>query len=130
MKQRDRQFHTPFVIAAVLTISIVAVYYLNKRGQIPESWPVTQADIVETRTGPKYVQQTRAAARIMYGSDYRLKYLIDGKEYFLWIDSGIRARDRELAGRITQQIAKKKCQVKYNPEKPSEAYVVFGSFTQ
>lgn len=131
MKRKNKGLHAALVITVILFSSAAAFYYLAKRGQIPESWPITKADIVATRIEVKYVRQSKMKpAKIIYGSDYQLKYLVAGKEYFLWLDSGMRARDRESAERITQQLAEKKCQVKYNPENPGEAYLVSGSCTQ
>jgi putative FmdB family regulatory protein len=114
-------------VLAILAIVAAAVHYLgvlSKKGQLPASWPVVQAEVVATKMGIESVYESRRGSKVSYGGDYRLKYVVHDHEYFLGIDSHVSSRDPDSAKRLVELGANQNYKLKYNPENPNEAYVV------
>jgi Protein of unknown function (DUF3592) len=85
------------------------------------SWPQTGCTIVGSRVVRDDLQD-QSRFTVLFRGEYRLRYLADGHEYFVWARSGWKDVDQHFVQSKLDQ-ASNHCdfRVRYNPAHPSEA---------
>jgi len=89
-----------------------------------DSWPQTDCTIVGSRVVRDDLQD-QSRFTVLYRGEYRLRYMADGHEFFVWARSGWKDVDRHFVQSKLDEAANR-CdfRVRYNPTHPSEAIAV------
>lgn len=107
------------VKAAVAFFFVAALFTLYYRGQAKGRWRVTQGSIEEQRIAPNHPVETAWGSQVTWKAQYRVEYLVEGHEYSVWTDSGVRG-DSEADVRL--RLGKvSSCRVLYKPGQPETA---------
>lgn len=110
----------------LITISIVIVtgglIYLVIAGNT-HSWPKAQCKVVGSRVvRSDFVRLSRSAV-ISYRGQFHLQYVVGGRDYYVWADSGWSGKDKkfveDMIGNLPEQCL---YYVQYNPHNPAKSF--------
>jgi hypothetical protein len=89
-----------------------------------DSWPEVGCSLAGSRVVRANVADSFRAI-VMYRGEYQLRYLVGGREYYVWANSGWLDVDKQFVETKVDSLAGN-CdfRVRYNPRRPSEAIVV------
>src|SRR5467141_374319 len=85
-----------FAIAGALLLA--ALFTLLHRSQ-EGKWPVVQGTIQDTRVVADHAFETKWGGQLTWKAEFMLAYSVEGLEYAVWADSGIRG-ESESAVRL------------------------------
>src|SRR4051812_403635 len=92
-RRHDRRLKWGIVILLVST-AIGSTVYLIHAGNT-DSWPETSCTVAGDRVVRENVADSFRAI-VMYRGEYRLRYVVGEREYFLWANSGWSDVDRQF----------------------------------
>lgn len=121
---RRRDMHWRWGITIVLlSAALVSVVYLNHAGNT-DSWPGTSCTVAGTRVVRADVADSFRVI-VMYRGEYRLRYTVRGREYYIWANSGWADVDKQFVqDRVDARTDHCDFLVRYNPTHPSDAVAV------
>jgi hypothetical protein len=113
--------HTTALVVAlwVLAALLLAFLYQPPRDM---KWAIAPGNIQDTRVVADHALQTKWGGQLTWKAEYRVAYSVAGREYAVWVDSGIRGAD-EADVRLALPQSRPSCRVHYKPQRP-EASVV------
>jgi hypothetical protein len=107
-----------FAVAIALLAALAAL--LRHGTENPATWPLAEGRFQDTRIVLDHARETAWGGEPTWKAEYQVSYLVEGREYSAWTDSGIRG-ESEAAVRLALKKSRLTCQVKYNPRKPKES---------
>lgn len=120
--RRDKNWKLGIIIV-LLSGALALGTYLVRVGST-NSWPVTDCTVDGSRVVPVDVADSFRAI-VMYKGEYHLRYVVDGREYYVWANSGWSDPDeRFVRAKVESRVARCDFRVQYNPDRPSESTAV------
>src|ERR1051326_242711 len=110
----DRAGAVQFGSFVLVIAGLFAVLHFSARR--PE-WLFTKGSIQGVRIVADHALETKFGGTVTWRADYQVGYAVDGREYSIWTDSGIRG---ETEGDVRMQFPRRygDCRVQYGPQKP------------
>lgn len=103
--------------------SVVLVSYLVYSGRA-DSWPRADCTVIGSRV-IRYDAADSWRDIAMYRGQFKIRYEVDGREYYTWADAGWLDKDKDF---VEQRVAAlpKHCDftVRYDPKNPRESVAV------
>ena len=105
--------------ALVATLWVLAGLLLAVLYRRPQDMSLAFApgNIQDTRIVADHALQTKWGGQLTWKAEYKVAYSIVGREYAVWIDSGIRGAD-EADVRLALPQSRPSCRVQYDPQRP------------
>jgi hypothetical protein len=119
-RQRRNTFKFLAGMAGVLAFALLVYWGFSARAGWWRDVPYT---VVGSRVAPdRVVRGTMKQPVILYRGEYRLRYIVNGQEYFTWADAGWINESKELALEKVEEVPPSGMfRVQYNPRNPTEA---------
>lgn len=105
------------VFLLTTTIIVWIGFALSERHSLDAKWESAEGTVHGTRIVPDHAVETKWGSRLIFRGDYLVAYSASGREYELWIDSGIRS-ESEPSVRMSLAQLPTTCEVWYNQNKP------------
>ena len=127
MHDRETKRRSKYFKGATATVLVSAVVglaaYLIHSGNT-DSWPETDCAVAGTRVVRSDVADSSRVI-VMYQGEYQLRYVVKGRDYYLWANSGWSDVDKQFVlDKVDARTDRCDFSVRYNPEHPSEAVAV------
>lgn len=106
-------FYGSFLLVA-FAFAIVLFLLLHRS---PEPAKSTPGAIQDTRIVPVQAVETKGGSQLTWRAEYRVVYFVAGREYAVWVDSGI-GGESEPAVQLALPPSHPACTVRYDPTKP------------
>jgi hypothetical protein len=104
-------------VAFAVVVSLLVILYWSKK---QTDWMVAQGTIEDTRIVPDHARETKWGSQLIWRAEYRVVYLVEGREFGVWADSGIRGESKsDVQMRLPQ--SRLTCDVRYDPKEPESA---------
>lgn len=117
---RSRKSYLPEVVLVAAFGLVVLLLIMLRRSANETQWTTAQGTIQDTRIVPDHALQTKWGSELTWRAEYRVAYLVGGREYAVWADSNIRGENKLFVQlRLPQSLPT--CSVRYNPERPETA---------
>ena len=122
LKRRGRSFTWATTVVLVLAGVGVGAYLIHIGNT--DSWPETDCTVAGARVVRSDVADS-ARAIVMYRGEYRLHYVVGGRDYYIWANSGWSDVDRQFVqDKVDPRTDRCDFRVRYNPTRPSDAIAV------
>ena len=107
----------------LLSAAMGSAVYLIRAGNT-DSWPVTSCTVAGTRVTRADVADSFRTIP-MYWGEYRLRYVVSGREYYIWAKSGWADVNRQfIQDKVDSRVDHCDFLIRYNPTRPSDAVAV------
>lgn len=107
-------------LALVCALAIALFAPLHRTMGEADKWPITQGHTEDTRITADHALETKWGGRLTWKAEYKVVYLVGGREYLVWTDSGIR-EETDAGVRLLIPHSLPSCRVGYNPKKPENS---------
>lgn len=113
-----------FAAWVLVAVAAGAIVYLGTTGRT-NSWAETACTVSSSRVVRTNVPIGRFGEPVvMYKGEYQLCYRVNGRDYFIWVNSGWLDADRVFVENHVSSYDPDRCdyRVRYNPANPTEAF--------
>jgi hypothetical protein len=122
-RRRSNGFRLAVAVAVALVLAAVGGAYLIHVGDT-DSWPQTDCTVAGTRVVRSDVADSFRAI-VMYRGEYRLRYVVEGQDYYVWANAGWSDPDRQFVqDKVDARTDRCDFRVRYNPTHPADAIAV------
>jgi len=101
------------------TLVIVLLAFVFRERREPR-WSRAQGTIQDTRIVADSGWESPAGGQLTWKAEYKVAYFVRGREYVVWIDSGIR-EESEAGVRLTLPHSHPPCRVEYDVLRPQRS---------
>lgn len=127
MQERKSPTHTKWwIFVSLLCVVFVAGTYIVRLGST-DDWPETNCVFAGSRVVRDVVPPApvRSHVIVLYRGEYRLRYTVEDRDYFVWASSGWADPDQRFV-EAKMDYTPEHCnfRIRYNPAHPSEAFAV------
>jgi len=121
---RRRNRHLKWGIAIVLlSTALGSAVYLIHSGNT-DAWPETSCTVAGTRVVRADIADSFRTI-VMYRGEYRLRYTVGGREYYVWANSGWSDVDKQFVqDKVDSRVDHCDFLIRYNPTRPPDAIAV------
>lgn len=102
--------------AAAAFLSVAVLFVLYYRGQAKGQWRAVEGSILEQRIAPAHAIETKAGSQMIWEAEYRVGYSVDGRQYSVWSDSGVKGNSEADVRLRMEKVSS--CRVLYKPAQP------------
>lgn len=104
----------------MLLAVLAAVVYIVRAGNT-DSWQEASCTVAGSRVVRTVVAESFRAI-VMYRGEYHLRYTVEGREYYVWANSGWSDVDRQFVqDKVDSRADKCDFLIRYNPAHPSDS---------
>ncbi len=123
-----RLVHLKFFLVACLLVTgllcaIIYFAHLEMR-RARAAWPSAAVQILAERTIVAQVYSEHRDNAIFYQGEVRGRYMVNGRSVEAWIPALSASADREALDRDLQQMTRKHCYVRWNPDYAEEVNLI------
>lgn len=103
------------LLSLLFALAAISVAYLVYASRAGSWWIAPECKVVESRVVPT------AANSSVYHGEYRVEFVVNGKTYSTWADSGISGRDKSaVEAKVSNLNIACPVRIRYNPNNPEE----------
>jgi len=121
-KRSSKHFRLAVAVVLVLTAVGLGAYLIHVGDT--DSWPQTDCTVAGTRVVRSDVADSGRAI-VMYRGEYRLRYVVEGQDYYVWANAGWSDPDKQFVqDKVDARTDRCDFRVRYNPTHPADAIAV------
>jgi hypothetical protein len=112
------------VFGIAIFAALIAVYSWQRNIRSKRAgWPSAQVPLSEFRTMPVQVLETQHGTRVVYQAEAHVGYVVEGKQYRLWLPILSRSDSQQLLQFELSNLVKTSCYVHWDQARPDYSFL-------
>ena len=117
-----KRHHTKWILWFLLICAFGGATYLFRRAYA--DWQQTSCTVIGNRAIQEYVADS-SRALVMYQGQYRLRYVVAGRDYYVWANAGVTDPEKRFVeDKIYYLPERCDYMVRYDPEHPENSVAI------